>query len=85
MLNISKTGFVRYKAVKVATLDYITQIAFFLHTASPHLIVAQGHNLCVLVCLSLAPLHAIDNIYDPRKVQCVLWSYSPRDFLVFFQ
>jgi hypothetical protein len=45
---------------------------FFSHTWCVHLIVTQGHDISVSVWSSLAPLHAVDNVYRKRKIAMCL-------------
>ena len=64
MLNANNIGLVRYKTVKVATLDSINQMFFFSFTRCPKRL---------SVNLSLALLHAVDNVYEQKKsVMCLV-------------
>ena len=66
--------------MKVATLDFITQIPFST-PGVPHLTIAQGHNVSLTV---VGPLSTILIMFmDKSKAQCVLCSNSPRGIPVF--
>ena len=68
MLKVIYIGLVRYKTVKVATLNSITQL---FHTAGVP--IQRPFKVTASLCLSLAPLHAVDNVYGQRKgAMCLL-------------
>jgi len=84
MLNVNNIGLMLYQTVQVATLAFIIQVNFFSQTRCHHLVLTQDHNTSVSVQLSLLPLHAVLTFTNKEKVQCVLWSYSPCEILMFF-
>jgi len=65
MLNINIIELLWYKTVKVATL--IPSHNFFAQQVSPPNAHSGSQGLSVSVCLSLAKLLAVDNVYGRRK------------------
>jgi len=63
MLNINNIGLLRYETVKVATL--IASFSFFAQQMSPPN--AHSGPQVLSVCLSLAKLLAVDNVYRHTK------------------